>query len=240
MTLDRIAPTRRPGGSNDGTQTWECLLFAHWEIPVAALRPLVPAELQIDTFDGRAFVGVVPFKMRHIRPKWLPRFAAFNFLETNLRTYVVHRDRPGVFFFSLDADSRLAVWAARLGWSLPYHYSRMRASQSGDHFLYQSHRDAKQAARLQVSFRIDQHLGPSPAGGLEHFLLERYLLFVQRRHQIHVGQVHHSPYDAHSAIIEQYFDDLVPAAGLPAMSRPPDLCALLSGSRRGSVRNQAK
>ena len=226
--LDRITPSRRPSGSNDGTQTWECLLFAHWEIPIETLRSHVPAEFEIDTFDGRAFVGVVPFKMRHIRPRWLPKFAAFNFLETNVRTYVIHRGRPGVYFFSLDANSRLAVWAARAGWSLPYYYAQMSTSQSGDQFTYQSRRRGN-SAQLHVTFCVDQHLGPSAADTLEHFLLERYLLFVKRRGQIYVGQVHHSPYDAHSAIIEQCQGDLITAAGLPAAERPPDLAHYCPG-----------
>lgn len=220
--LDRISPTQRPPGKNAGTQTWESLLLIHWEIPVDDLRPHVPADLKIDTFDGRAFVGVVPFKMRKIRPRWLPRFAAFNFLETNVRTYVVHRDRPGVYFFSLDASSLLAVAAARTGWSLPYHYARMSSEQEHELFAYHSERTSAGAGH-HVWFRIDKELGPSAPGSLEHFLLERYLLFVQRRGQIYCGQVHHKPYQAHTAIIEKLDDQLLNAAGLPTVSPEPQL-----------------
>jgi uncharacterized protein YqjF (DUF2071 family) len=228
MPLNRIAPTARPEGKNDGTQSWQSLLFAHWQISADALRPHVPAELEIDTFDGQAFIGIVPFKMRNIRPRWLPRFAAFNFLETNLRTYVVHRGRPGVFFFSLDASSRLAVWAARLGWSLPYYYARMAASQSGGVHRYSSERSGSGASH-DVAFRVDQFLGPSQPGSLEHFLLERYLLFVNHREQIYVGTVHHSPYQAHTAIIEEITDNLILAAGLPRMDTFPQLAHYCEG-----------
>jgi len=126
--IDRTAPTRRPPGRNDGTQRWESLLFAHWEISTETLRPLIPKQLDIDTFQGAAYIGVVPFKMRNIRPRWLPKKFAFNFLETNVRTYVVYKDQPGVYFFSLDANSRLAVMAARAGWSLPYHHATMSSA----------------------------------------------------------------------------------------------------------------
>ena len=103
----------RPSGPAAGTQQWRSLLFLHWEVAVDAMRSVVPPALELDLFEGRAFVGLVPFLMRHIRPRWLPKRLAFNFLETNVRTYVTYRGRPGVYFFSLDADSRLAVLAAR-------------------------------------------------------------------------------------------------------------------------------
>lgn len=220
--LDRIAPTRRPTGPHDGTQTWESLLFCHWEIPVATLQRMVPMGLEIDTFEGRAFIGVVPFKMRHIRPRWLPAAWAFNFLETNVRTYVVHKGRPGVYFFSLDASSRFAVWAARTSWSLQYYYANMTATQSRDRHTYRSHR-SRGRARHHVAFRVNQELGPSRAGSLEHFLLERYLMFVVRRGRICVGQVHHRAYQAYTAVVDEFEDQLIPAAGLPKMSRLPDL-----------------
>jgi uncharacterized protein YqjF (DUF2071 family) len=225
--IDRSSPSQRPAGANDGTQTWESLLFCHWAIPFRLLRELVPAELEIDTFDDQAFVGVVPFKMRHIRPRWLPRALAFNFLETNVRTYVVHQGKPGVYFFSLEASSRLAVWAARIGWSLPYHFARMSASCVDHQHRYQSCRSS--GVKHHVTFRVGQELGPSRAGTLEHFLLERYLLFVARRNQIHVGQVHHQPYHAYLADVQTLQDDLVEAAGFPAVTGPPELAHYCPG-----------
>ena len=94
--MDRVAPTRRPAGGNAGTQRWRDLLFLHWEGDVAALRALVPPQLELDLFEGRAYVGVVPFLMRGIRPSWWPG-PAFGFYETNLRTYVHHHgDAPRV------------------------------------------------------------------------------------------------------------------------------------------------
>ena len=226
--IDRLAPSRRPAGRNDGTQRWESLLFCHWEISPDLLRPVIPDPLQIDTYDGTAYIGVVPFKMRKIRPRWLPSVLAQDFLETNVRTYVTHKDRPGVYFFSLDANSWSAVNAARIGWSLPYHHATMAASQIGDQHHYQSQRRSG-GADHRVSFRIGQSLGPSTQGSREHFLLERYLLFVQRGTAIHVGQVHHDPYDASLAEVDQIQDTLVSALGLPPLDGRPDLAHYCPG-----------
>ncbi len=219
--IDRLAPTRRPNRRNDGTQRWESLLFCHWEVPVDVLRSVVPSQLQIDTFDGKAYVGVVPFKMRQIRPRWLPRPLALNFLETNVRTYVLYKNQPGVFFFSLDANSALSVTAARMGWALPYYRARMSCSQQGELLRYESQR-RKGAGKHQISFRVTEDLGPSIPDSRDHFFLERYLLFTTRGATIQVGQVHHQPYHAHLAVVDTFHDTLVSAAGLPPLQRDPD------------------
>ncbi len=226
--LDRVAPTRRPNRRNDGTQRWESLLFCHWQVPVEVLRPIVPAQLQIDTFDGHAYVGVVPFKMRQIRPRWLPHRFALNFLETNVRTYVVYKDQPGVFFFSLDANSALAVMAARAGWSLPYHYAKMTCDRQGDLFQYRSHR-TRGSGHHEVSFRVTDELGPAVLESREHFLLERYLLFTNRGETIQVGQVHHQPYHAALAVVDTFSDSLVSAARLPAIKTYPEFAHYCTG-----------
>ncbi|MCO8123160.1 DUF2071 domain-containing protein [Stieleria sp. TO1_6] len=212
--IDRLAPRQRPSGPNDGTQRWESLLFCHWEIPVDKLRHLVPAELQLDTFAGKAYVGLVPFRMRQIRPKWLPRSLALNFLETNVRTYVIYRGRPGVYFFSLDANSRLAVTAARLGWALPYYQATMSFSDTDQQRSYLSYRRGG-LARHQVTYQLGSPLGVAAEQTLEFFLLERYLLYVRRRGRIHCGQVHHSPYQISTATVSAIDPPLVTAAGLP-------------------------
>jgi uncharacterized protein YqjF (DUF2071 family) len=226
--IDRITPTTRPAGSNAGTQSWRSLLFCHWEVSVDSLRELVPAALSIDTYQGRAFVGLVPFRMNAVRPSWLPRRLAFHFLETNVRTYVVHQDRPGVYFFSLDASSRLAVTAARSGWSLPYYYARMSATEQNGLHIYRSQRPAH-GAESSVAFRIANELGVSQPGTLEHFLLERYLLFVERKKQIYMGQVHHTPYPTHTAMVEEFHDNLISAAGLPAVNHCPEIAHYSTG-----------
>ena len=214
--MDRLSPTRRPEGPNDGVQRWRELLFIHWPVPVEAVRPLIPERLSLDTFDGVLYVGIVPFRMVHVAPGWLPEAMAFNFLETNLRTYVhLDGESPGVWFFSLEAASWLAVRAARVGWSLPYHDARMRLTHEGEKVHYDSKRRSLERPRFEVSYTVGEALGPSEPGTLQHFLLERYLLYSVHRGQLHRGQVYHTPYPAHSATVTEVHDDLCAAAGLP-------------------------
>ena len=222
MTIDRIAPTKRPSGRNQGTQRWESLLFCHWEITLEEIRPLVPKGLEIDLFDGSAFVGLVPFKMRAIRPPWLPKQLAFNFYETNVRTYVTHNGRPCVYFFSCDASSFLAVQAARLGWSLPYIYAKMSHQDFPSKTAYECRRNSGSASSY-VEFSIGEQMGHAKSGSLEHFLFERYLLYVERKGSISVGQVHHSPYEVYQAEVLRIEDTLVQSAGF---ANPTDRPAL--------------
>ena len=155
--IDRISPTRRPAGKVAGYQRWRSLLFLHWPVPVEVLRSLVPAELSLDLHDGVAYVGVVPFAMQGVRPWWCPGAFAFNFLETNVRTYVVAGDRPGVYFFSLDANSRLAVFAARTGWGLPYHYAQCRWLRLGRRDPLPTRR-ARTGASIRSAINWGEHL----------------------------------------------------------------------------------
>lgn len=220
--MDRIAPTRRPDRRPAGYQRWRSLLFMHWEVPVAAMRAIVPRPLELDLFEGRLFVGVVPFAMQGVRAWWWPERAAFDFLETNVRTYVHWRDQPGVYFLSLEAASWLAVQAARLGWGLPYHFARMSLSESDGEFSYQTRR-ASNGSSHRVRYRVGEELGPSQPGSIEHFLVERYLLFVAKGSQVRVGQVHHVPYPLRRARVLEVEDQLVAAASLPSVSGLPEL-----------------
>jgi uncharacterized protein YqjF (DUF2071 family) len=220
--IDRIAPARRPEERNAGTQRWRHLLFLHWVVPAEALRAVVPRGLELDPWQGEHYVGVVPFVMKDIAASWMPQALALNFLETNVRTYVVHDGRPGVFFLSLEASSRLAVHAARVQWGLPYHFAEMEiAHEPGEVIAYRTRRRTAAAPSLQVRYRIGAPLGPSLPGTLEHFLLERYLLFLERRGRIWSGQVHHPPYPAHGAELLEVQDGLVVAGGLPAVQGAP-------------------
>lgn len=222
--MDRLAPTVRPEGNKDGVQTWSNLLFIHWPIDVEVLRPLVPKELTIDTWEGQAYIGIVPFAMKNVAPWWLPKLFSFDFLETNLRTYV-HLDGkdPGVYFFSLDAESLLAVWAARMGWGLPYFYAGMDMQQQGDEWIYSMNRRSGEKPAFSVRYSIGEVLGPSQPGTFEFFLLERYLLFSQHKGKLMKGQVHHVPYPARKATVHSCTEGLVAAAGLPATSGLPPI-----------------
>lgn len=219
--IDRIGPMQRPARRAAGFQKWLKLLFLHWQVPVEDLRPLIPAELSIDTYDGAAFVGVVPFVMRDVRPSWWPEAAAFNFLETNVRTYVHLDGQPGVYFMSLEANSRLAVSAARVGWGLPYYLARMNFRQDGNEISYDSARRSGSGPRHATKYRIGEMLGASQPETLEFFLLERYLMFVNRKGRIDVGHVHHTPYLARQVELLELHDELVQASGLAQPSELP-------------------
>jgi uncharacterized protein YqjF (DUF2071 family) len=202
------------------------LLFAHWTVPAEVLRPLVPAQLALDTFGGRCFVGVVAFTMQQVRPwLWAPSIpGAREFGEINLRTYVHHDgEEPGVYFFSLDAASRLVVTVARAFWGLPYFHADVRAVDEGAHIRFAAERSS-----APVSFEATAHIGsPLPRPGpesLEFFLCERYQFYAELRGQLHRARVHHAPYAVHATERSFVSDTLLTAAGLPTNGeRLPDL-----------------
>ncbi len=222
IDIDRVAPSVRPSGPPRGYQRWLDLLFLHWPVPVQAMRALVPKDLELDLYDGHAWVGLVPFEMRGVRPRFAPKIAAFGFLETNVRTYVRHRGEPGVYFLSLEAASWIGVKLGRWGWGLPYFHADMSISVSNDTFDYASCRADQSKAELKVSYRRLEPMGPSEPGSPEFYFLERYLLFVSRSGRIQRGQVSHTPYPVHRAELISLEDTLVAAAGLE-VSGPPVL-----------------
>lgn len=194
----------------------------HWRLPAAVLRPLVPDALAIDTFEGDAFVGVVPFTMRGVRPRWAPAVPGVSsFDETNVRTYVHAGGRdPGVWFFSLDAANRLAVWAARTFWHLPYHHADMSLT-TGDAVRYESRRRAGDA-RFRATVRPRGAPRAAEPGTLEFFLAERYLLYARARDgALRCGQVHHAPYPLQDAELADWDESLLAAASIPRPAGAP-------------------
>lgn len=223
----RLAQRNRPAGRPAMYQTWEDLLFLHWQVDPALVQSRLPVGLRVDTFEDRAWVGVVPFFMRNIRPAWSPAVPGIsNFQELNLRTYVVdERGTPGVWFFSLDADTRVGVWWGRTLYDLPYHYARMMHTRdrATGRVEYASQRPGT-PARLASQFAYEPQ-GPAwtaQPGTLEFFLVERYLLFTQnRRGALMSGRVYHAPYEVHHATA-QANDALFELNGLPRPGRAPD------------------
>jgi uncharacterized protein len=162
-------------------QVWNDLLFMHWPIDVAVMRALVPAALPLDTFDGRAWIGVVPFWMSGVRPRLVPPLPGLSrFAEMNVRTYVTLDDKPGVYFFSLDAANRLAVAAAR-AYGLPYYRARMSVEWRDGWVEYASQRTHRGAPRASLRMRY-RPIGPFidgvVPGTLDWWLTERYCLYV--------------------------------------------------------------
>jgi len=193
----------------------------HWRVDPHQLAKLLPQHLNLDLYRGEALIGVVPFYMKGVRPKWAPRWSAFNFFELNVRTYVICDGEPGVYFFSLDAASWIAVCAARLGWSRPYYPARFNQTVRDHKIQYQAQRIFPRGAYLDVDYQLGEELGASPPHTLEHFLLERYLLFTERRGLIYRGQVHHSPYPTQSVELMSCETNLIECIGLTPLEQTP-------------------
>lgn len=227
MDIDRVSPTLRPDGRPAGFQRWRTLLFLHWEVPVSAVKALIPPELTVDTFEGRAYVGVVPFTMRDVSPWWSPSVPGIsNFHELNVRTYVHYKGKdPGVWFFSLDAAATIAVLIARAGWALPYFRASMdlRVAASGSEVDYKSRRlwAGPRPAELTCKYTIGEDIGSALPGTFEHFLAERYVLYARSGRGLRIGRVHHRPYPLRRASVSELQQSMVSAAGLPEPSGPP-------------------
>jgi uncharacterized protein YqjF (DUF2071 family) len=207
-------------------QTWRDLLFLQWPVPQEALRPLVPSRLELDLYDGTAYVGLVAFTMTDVRPVDITAVRGIsNFHETNVRTYVHHGGRdPGVWFFSLDAANALAVYLARTWFHLPYYHARMfleheptAGPSDPTPILYAGvrHRREPRPASYLIRAYPTGPIVPAQPGTLEHFLVERYLLYALSHDELYQGQVHHQPYPLQSATVTVIEENLVMAAGLP-------------------------
>jgi uncharacterized protein YqjF (DUF2071 family) len=211
------------------TQSWHNLLFAHWRVDALQIRRLVPTMFELDLFNNEAWLGIVPFYMTNVGLRGVPSLPSFP--ELNVRTYVRVANRPGVYFFSLDAGRRLAVAGARRVLNLPYFLAAMSIEASADAVAYHS-------ARTQGRAEFKATYGPAdPAftaseGSLEYFLTERYCLYHQTRRGVPYRlEIHHSPWSLQVAQANIEINTMAAVSGL-AISGPP---ALLHFVRRQDV-----
>jgi uncharacterized protein YqjF (DUF2071 family) len=207
---------------------WVDLLFAHWPMAPEVLRPLIPADLEIDTFDGRAWLGIVPFRMEDVAPRGLPAPPIIGaFPELNVRTYVTHRDRPGVWFLSLDAASRLAVEGARRWFHLPYVLADMTVSEDDGVIEYRSVRrdDRMPPARLVARYRATGPIERATAGSIEAWFTERWRLFaLTPGGRIERTEIRHAPWPLQPASAEMDGTTALAAAhGLQLPNEAPHL-----------------
>ena len=203
-------------------QTWSNLLFAHWQVPVAQLRELIPPELEIDTFEGSAWIGVVPFELR-IRPRFLPvipRLAAFP--EINVRTYVKANGKAGVWFFSLDATSAVAVRAARWGFNLPYFDARMTCTETDGAIHYDSHRTGTNTvADFKGLYEPTSDPFFAQPDSLDAWLTERYCLYATSKSgTISRTEVHHAQWPLQHARCQIELNTMTAPVGLDLVGEP--------------------
>jgi uncharacterized protein len=248
-TVDRFAIRRRPQGFPLMHQNWGKLLFMHWRIDEAELRRLIPSQLSIDTFDGSAWIGVVPFTMWGIRASFLPPIPGTSaFHELNVRTYVHYRGVPGVWFFSLDATHSLAIWGARTFYHLPYFKAQMELAEAGKTIDYSSRRmddltyakffsDDKSGfggqlgatagtlpnARLKVIWSIGAPLPAAAPESLEFFLTERYCLYSYDQGRLYRCRIFHEPWPLQTAKLNSLDSTMIESLGLETPGGDPVL-----------------
>lgn len=206
-------------------QVWHDLLFAHWPVPAATLRAHIPTPLAIDTFDGQAWLGVVPFRMSGIRLRGTPALPWLSaFPELNVRTYVVTDGKPGVWFFSLDAGNAIAVAIARAWFHLPYFRARMLCEERDGWIEYSSERVHRGAAcgELRGRYRPTGEAFLSKRGSLEHFLTERYCLYaIDGKGRVSRGEIRHRPWALQLAEAELTRNTMAEAAGFALPAQKP-------------------
>lgn len=204
-------------------QIWHDLLFAHWLLPPALMRPLVPAPLALDTFDDACWIGVVPFRMSGIRGRGVPPLPGLShFPELNVRTYVTYGGKPGVYFFSLDAANRPAVWAARAFFHLRYFHAAMTSEERNETIHYLSRRRGA-SAEFRGRYRPIAPVQPRGRGSLEHWLTERYCLYTVHDGAVYRGEIHHQPWPLQNAEADLETITVANAAGISLPETAPSL-----------------
>ena len=234
----RLAVRERPPRQPVLYQTWRDLLFVHWEIDPELIQATLPPGLHVDTFEGKAYVGIVPFFMCDVHPRFTFNVPGLSdFAETNLRTYVYDRHgNPGVMFYSLDAYQRTAVWIARTMYHLPYHYAQMptphhnRDGRTGQPTVHHTQRaSARPSQWSKFVYAQGGELSTAVPGTLEFFLLERYLFFTYSPRGLLEGRVWHVPYEFAPAKVSAWDANLLVLAGFDDPQRPPDSLLMSPG-----------
>jgi len=202
-------------------QNWADLLFAHWPLPPALIRNLVPAPLQLDTCDGSAWISVTSFLLR-LRFRGLPFPFVRSAPELNVRTYVTVEGKPGVFFFSLDIASLPAVIGARAFYRLPYYRAAMQCADRGVEIHYRTSRlHGPRPASFVARYQPVSEPRAAVRGSLEYFLAERYCLYTVTGRQVHRTDIHHRPWPLQEACAEIVENSMAAAAGVVLPAAPP-------------------
>ena len=206
------------------TQSWHDLIFVHWPVSVREMRERVPAGIELDLFEDQAWLGIVPFRLTNVAPRFTPNIPfVSSFNELNVRTYVTRDGKPGIYFFSLDADSQVAVSAARSLFHLPYFLAQISVSRNGNDVRCASRRTTGGArAELDIAYRPTGPVFESRPGSLEYFLTERYCLYTtDADFKAYRLEIAHPPWPLQVAEADIGVNTMADAAGvrLPA-TRP--------------------
>jgi hypothetical protein len=189
-------------------QTWDRLCFLHWRVPEKPLRGLLPDGLELETNDGSAWLGITPFGIKGLRLRGtLPVPRLSDFLELNVRTYVTYGDKPGVWFFSLNAESAVFVELARRIYRLPYRHARMSWRTNAERTDYLCERDD---ARFDGAYGPTGPVAPPKLGTLEYFLTERYCLYTEHEGRLYRAEIHHPPWPLQPAEAELRENTMAP------------------------------
>ena len=224
--LERLTIRERPKGQPLMHQSWGKLLFMHWRVEASDLRMLIPEGLEIDTFDGTAWIGIIPFTMWDIRalPPFMPAVPGLSSAhELNVRTYVYYDGVPGVWFFSLDCNSTAAVIAARTFYHLPYHNAKIDLEQSGHTIDYALERTDQPAAHFQGSWNIGETIPFSHPDSLEFFLTERYCLYSEKDGDLYRARIFHQPWPLQKATMNSCESTMIESLGLRSREGEPVL-----------------
>lgn len=214
------------------TQTWHDLLFAHWSVDPQVLASKIPSSVELDLFGRRAWIAVVPFRMTNVAPRGVPSLPWVSaFPELNVRTYVRVEDKPGVYFFSLDAGNPLGVVVARTMFHLPYYSASMSVEEDGAIVRYKSERKNEALAKLIATYNPNGPVFQARRGSLEYFLTERYCLYTVDDDRTYRLEIHHPPWPLQLAEANIATNTMADAAGISLLPEPP----LLHFSKRQDV-----
>ena len=205
-------------------QSWGELLFVHWPVLAQSIRPLIPEPLSVDTHEGVAWIGLTPFTMGGVRPVFAPSLPLLSEShELNVRTYVHLDGVPGVWFFSLDANNRVAVLGARLAFHLPYFGASMSYERRDRTIRFTSRRPDRRSApaEFEAAWRVGDELGEARPGSLDFFLVERYCLYSAHRGRLCRARIFHRPWTLRSASLLSCRSTMLESQGLPAPGGEP-------------------
>ena len=213
LDVDRLAVRHRPKGQPVMHQDWGKLLFIHWRIEENILRPHIPASLEIDTYGDSAWIAITPFTMWDIRafPPFVPPVPGLDSMhELNVRTYVHYNGVPGVWFFSLDANSRAAVLGARTFFHLPYYNAEIEM-QGKKKIKYRLDRLDEPAAQFRAAWSVGEPLPTSQPGSREFFLTERYILYTEYDDELYRARIYHEPWQLYEAELTSFSSTMLEA-----------------------------